>query len=86
MMPLVAATGDDPEQQLANRIKNTRKLLTTAALIMSVYLIATSFITTVLIPPEEFAPAARRTAGRSPTWRTSTWARVSAPCMTSAVC
>jgi len=32
-----------------------RKLLTAAAHIMSVYLIATSFITTVLIPPEEFA-------------------------------
>ena len=55
MMPLVAATGNDPEQQLASRIKNTRKLLTAAAVIMSVYLIATSFITTVLIPPEEFA-------------------------------
>jgi len=56
MMPLVAATGGTPEEQLANRVKNTRKLLTTAALIMSVYLIATSFITTVLIPPEAFAP------------------------------
>jgi hypothetical protein len=55
MMPLVAATGTDPEERMANRVKNTRKLLTTAALIMSVYLIATSFITTVLIPPEEFA-------------------------------
>jgi hypothetical protein len=54
MMPLVAATGTDPQQRMANRVKNTRKLLTTAAVIMSVYLIATSFITTVLIPPEEF--------------------------------
>ena len=55
MMPLVAAKGDTPEKQLADRVKNTRKLLTAAALIMSVYLIATSFITTVLIPAEEFA-------------------------------
>jgi hypothetical protein len=55
MMPLVAATGTDPQQRMANRVKNTRKLLTTAAVIMSVYLITTSFITTVLIPPEEFA-------------------------------
>ena len=55
MMPLVAARSVDPQQRLANRVKNTRKLLTTAALIMSVYLITTSFITTVLIPPEQFA-------------------------------
>jgi hypothetical protein len=54
MMPLVAATGDSPEERLASRIKNTRKLLTAAALIMSAYLITTSFITTVLIPPEQF--------------------------------
>ena len=55
MMPLVAAKGKTPEEQLASRVKNTRKLLTAAALIMSVYLVATSFITTVLIPPAEFA-------------------------------
>ena len=55
MMPLVAASGDTPQQRLANLVKNTRKLLTAAALIMSVYLIATSFITTVLIPAEAFA-------------------------------
>ncbi|GHE77036.1 amino acid transporter [Amycolatopsis deserti] len=54
MMPLVAADGETAGQRLANRIRNTRKLLTTAAVIMSVYLIATSFVTTVLIPPEQF--------------------------------
>lgn len=55
MMPLVAARGRSPEEKLANRVKNTRKLLTGAALIMSVYLVTTSFITTVLIPPAAFA-------------------------------
>ena len=56
MMPLIAAEGEDPRQRLRSRIRNTRKLLTTAALIMSVYLIATSLVTTVLIPAEEFEP------------------------------
>lgn len=39
-----------------NRIENTRKLLTTAALIMSFMLIASSLVTSVLIPAEEFCP------------------------------
>ncbi|WP_026421617.1 APC family permease [Actinokineospora inagensis] len=55
MMPLIAAKGKG-EQRLANRIHNTRKLLTTAAVIMSVYLVSTSLITTVLIPAKEFQP------------------------------
>nr|WP_041624568.1 APC family permease [Stackebrandtia nassauensis] len=54
MMPLVKAEGETHERRLESRIRNTRKLLTTAALIMSVYLLATSFITTVLIPKKEF--------------------------------
>jgi hypothetical protein len=56
MMPLIAADGTTKKARLASRITNTRKLLTTAALIMSVYLIATSFVTTVLIPAKEFQP------------------------------
>jgi amino acid transporter len=54
MMPLIAADGSSPEERLRNRVRNTRLLLTTAALVMSVYLIVTSFVTTVLIPHEEF--------------------------------
>jgi hypothetical protein len=36
------------------RIRNTRKLLAAAAVIMSLYLIASSLVTTWLIPPKEF--------------------------------
>ncbi len=41
---------------LEGRIRNTRKMLLTAALIMSVLLISSSIITTMLIPAEEFLP------------------------------
>lgn len=39
-----------------NRIENTKKLLMTAALIMSVMLISSSFVTSVVIPAEEYCP------------------------------
>ena len=53
-MPLVRGEeGDDPERPWG-RIRNTRKMLTVAALIMCFYLITTSFVTIVLIPAEEF--------------------------------
>ncbi len=54
VMPLVRGREDDIPARPAGRIKNTRKLLATAALIMSVALIASSFVTTVLIPAHEF--------------------------------
>ena len=38
------------------RIRNTRKMLTVAAVSMSFYLIATSIVTVVLIPAAEFGP------------------------------
>ena len=51
-------TGRDPEpstqELLAGRIHNTKKLLTGAALIMSVLLLASSVVTTTLIPAHEF--------------------------------
>ena len=60
VMPLVRGEADDDPQHPAGRIRNTKKLLTSAALIMSFYLITTSFITVVLIPPEEFRPGGGR--------------------------
>ncbi|MFF9089816.1 amino acid transporter [Streptomyces sp. NPDC014991] len=56
VMPHVQGDPGDTEQRPAGRIRDTRKLLTTAALIMSGFLIATSFITTLLIPEPEFEP------------------------------
>ena len=56
MMPLIKADGRTPAERMASRIRNTRKLLTAAALIMSVYLITSSIVTTLLIPPEAFEP------------------------------
>jgi hypothetical protein len=39
---------------LEGRIRNTRRLLRTAALIMSVFLITSSLVTTMMIPPDKF--------------------------------
>jgi hypothetical protein len=57
VMPLVRGDQTDTQERLEGRVRNTRKLLTTAALIMSVFLIASSFVTSVLIPPEAFREA-----------------------------
>jgi hypothetical protein len=49
VMPLIEC-----KNNLELRIRNTRRLLATAALIMSLFLMATSFITTLLIPAAAF--------------------------------
>jgi len=54
VMPLVRGDPDDTPEHPRGRIHNTRKLLVTAALIMSGFLITSSFATTVLIPHQEF--------------------------------
>ena len=51
VMPLVKGDGD---ADIPGRIRNTKKLLASAALIMSVMLMGSSFVTTLLIPPDEF--------------------------------
>lgn len=55
VMPLVKGEHTDTHDNPWGRIQNTRKMLRTAALIMSVLLIGSSFVTAVLIPAEEFA-------------------------------
>jgi hypothetical protein len=57
VMPLIKGEPTDTEEQPMGRIRGTRHLLITAALIMSVYLIASSLVTTTLIAPEQFRPA-----------------------------
>ena len=54
VMPQVKGDKDDTEENPAGRIRGTRKLLTTAALTMSVFLISSSWVTTLLIPAEKF--------------------------------
>src|ERR1700740_1457956 len=49
VMPLISG------QDIDARIRNTQKLLVTAAAIMSIFLIVTRFVTTILIPSSAFA-------------------------------
>jgi hypothetical protein len=55
VMPLIRGSADDERTpKPLGRIRNTRKLLSAAALIMSVLLLASSFVTAVLIPPSAY--------------------------------
>ncbi|WP_323961937.1 amino acid transporter [Arthrobacter sp. JZ12] len=54
VMPQIKDGPFDTEERPEGRIAGTQKLLTLAALIMSGFLIASSFVTTLLIPASEF--------------------------------
>lgn len=62
VMPLVRGAAGDTEDLPEGRIRNTRRLLLTAALIMSVFLLTSSLTTTLLIPPHEFREATATSA------------------------
>ena len=56
IMPLVRGDPTDTPDHPRGRIRNARKMLAGAALIMSVLLLGSSFVTTLLIPPAQFQP------------------------------
>jgi hypothetical protein len=72
VMPLVKGDPTDTPRKPYGRIRNTGKLLTSAAAIMSLFL------------TKRFCRAAPPTAAPSPIWRTPNWAKASAPSTTSA--
>src|SRR2546428_3005288 len=59
VMPLVKGDRSDAPERPIGRIRNTHKLLTSSAVIMSVFLIASSFVTVTLIPAAEFEPGGK---------------------------
>jgi hypothetical protein len=56
VMPQIKGAPGDTDAQPAGRIRGTGRLLATAAVIMSCFLLTSSFTTTVLIPQKEFQP------------------------------
>lgn len=54
VMPQIRGDAGDTEEQPEGRIRGARRLLTTAALIMSAFLITSSITTVALIPAAEF--------------------------------
>src|SRR5262245_4398734 len=59
VMPLIQGNPDDNKDRPRGRIRNTRKLLFTAALIMSIFLLGSAMVTSALIAPEELRSGGR---------------------------
>lgn len=56
VMPHIKGEPGDTERHPVGRIQGARRLLLTAAVIMSAYLVTSSVVTTLLIPQHEFEP------------------------------
>jgi hypothetical protein len=56
IMPQVKGKPGEPASQPATRIRNTRKVLVSAAAIMSVFLLAAVVVTTLFVPEERLRP------------------------------
>lgn len=54
VMPQIEGSPDDTEEKPAGRIAGARRLLLTAAVIMSVFLVLSSIVTALLIAPKDF--------------------------------
>jgi hypothetical protein len=54
VMPQITGSPGDTEEKPTGRIRGAHRLLTTAAIIMSVFLISSSLVTTILIPQKAF--------------------------------
>jgi hypothetical protein len=54
VMPLIKGDADDTPGDPKGRVRNARKLLVTAAVIMSFFLLTSSFVVCTLIPPDAF--------------------------------
>lgn len=55
VMPLVKGEKSDQEEKPLARIRRTQRMLFSAAVIMAVFLMFSSIVTTMLIPPAEFS-------------------------------
>src|SRR3954463_2468138 len=67
VMPLVRDGGGEGSGRPPGRNRGTRRLLLTAALIMSAFLLGSSLVTTLLIPPESLAEGGKA-SGRALSW------------------
>jgi hypothetical protein len=56
VMPHIRGASGDTDAHPRGRIVGAHRLLTTAAVIMSCFLVTSSLVTTLLIPPQEFQP------------------------------
>ena len=84
VMPLIKGSPQDEAGRPFGRIRNTQRLLTFAAVIMSFFLMTSSFETVLLIPANAFQTGGAADGGRWPTWPIPIWAALLARLMTSA--